>query len=71
MLVSPTCYDRYQEEGEIVISQHRHGRLHNLLKRIRAFLKREPPGDPYAFVTAPKKPRPPHRSTSVAELPEQ
>ena len=31
----------------------------------------EPPVDPYAYVTAPKKPRPSNRSgAAVAELPE-
>jgi hypothetical protein len=31
----------------------------------------ELPGDPYAYVGAPKKPRPPFRGTSaVAEIPE-
>jgi len=31
----------------------------------------EPPLDPYAYVTAPKKPRPSNRSgAAVAELPE-
>jgi len=32
----------------------------------------EPPVDPYAYVTAPKKPRPSNRSgAAVAELPEE
>lgn len=31
----------------------------------------EGPDDPYALVTAPKKPRPPHRSAAVAEHPER
>jgi len=39
--------------------------------RARARKEPEPPVDPYAYVTAPKKPRPPNRSGSaVAELPE-
>ena len=35
----------------------------------RLFQRRGPegPDDPYALVTAPKKPRPPHRSAAVAE----
>jgi hypothetical protein len=51
--------------------------LHNLTRLIeagRAELKRlfqrhdpEPPEDPYAYVGAPKKPRPPSRSAAVAE----
>jgi hypothetical protein len=41
-------------------------RLANLLWRSG------PPEDPYSYVTAPKKPRPPHLSASaVAELPER
>ena len=41
---------------------------------LKRFLKRErpdPPDDPYAMVTAPKKPRPPHRSAAVADEPER
>lgn len=33
----------------------------------RLFQREDDPGDPYAYVTAPKKPRPPHRSAAVAE----
>jgi len=33
--------------------------------------KPEPPDDPYAYVTAPRKPRPPYRSAAaVADRPE-
>jgi len=44
-------------------------RIQGLLEKIRRFLKREPesPDDPYAYVGAPKKPRPPHRSAAAAE----
>lgn len=45
------------------------GRLRRFLQRIKRFLtKREPelPEDPYAYVGAPKKPRPPHRSSAAA-----
>jgi hypothetical protein len=39
--------------------------------RLRARKEPEPPVDPYAYVTAPKKPRPSNRSgAAVAELPE-
>jgi len=41
--------------------------LKRLLKRERP----EPPDDPYAMVTAPKKPLPPHRSAAVADEPER
>ncbi|MGA3097519.1 MAG: hypothetical protein ABSF25_13770 [Bryobacteraceae bacterium] len=46
-----------------------HGILYQIVKRVQRLLKREPepPGDPYALVGAPKKPRPPLRSASVAE----
>ncbi|MGA2114057.1 MAG: hypothetical protein ABSH56_04835 [Bryobacteraceae bacterium] len=41
---------------------------------IRRFFKRrqlEPPEDPYAYVGAPKKPRPPYRSAAAAAEPER
>lgn len=39
------------------------------LRRIKRFIKpeQEPPEDPYAYVGAPKKPRPPTRSAAAAE----
>ncbi len=38
---------------------------------IKRLFKKEPPPDPHAYVTAPKKPRPPYRSSAaVAELDE-
>ena len=52
-------------------------RLRELLRRLIGWLRRsarkehEPPVDPFAYVTAPKKPRPSNRSgAAVAELPE-
>lgn len=52
-------------------------RLRELFRRLTGWLRRQsrkepdPPVDPYAYVTAPKKPRPPNRSgAAVAELPE-
>jgi hypothetical protein len=44
-------------------------RTYELIQKIRRFLKRkpEPPDDPYAYVGAPKKPRPPHRRAAAAE----
>jgi hypothetical protein len=33
---------------------------------LRRLLRKEPPGDPYAWVGAPKKPGPPLRSSAVA-----
>ncbi|HEX4604976.1 MAG TPA: hypothetical protein VH724_13340 [Candidatus Angelobacter sp.] len=53
------------------------GILHRMLAWLgRGFRKEpgtpEPPADPYAYVTAPKKPRPSNRSAAaVAELPEE
>jgi hypothetical protein len=48
--------------------RHPHGRIRDLFARLKRFFKREPesPGDPYALVGAPKKPRPPHRSAGAA-----
>ena len=44
-------------------------RLSKFWSQLKRFLKREPepPEDPFAFVGAPKKPRPPRRSAAVAE----
>jgi hypothetical protein len=43
--------------------------LRDLLDSVKRLLGKdpEPPEDPYAYVGAPKKPRPPHRSASAAE----
>ncbi len=49
-------------------------RMRRTVASLKRFLKRErpdPPDDPYAMVTAPKKPRPPHRSAAVADEPER
>ena len=54
-------------------------RMRAILPRLLAWIRRgsrkepEPPAvDPYAYVTAPKKPRPSNRSAAaVAELPEE
>ena len=49
------------------------GRIRAAIRRIRRFFKKEPdlPEDPYAYVTAPKKPRTPHLSAAaVADRPE-
>jgi len=45
------------------------GHLKQLLRRIKRFLtKPEPePEDPYAYVGAPRKPRPPRRGAAAAE----
>ena len=48
--------------------------MNKLLDALKRLLtgKRNPPEDPYAYVTAPKKPRPPYRSAAaVAEPPER
>lgn len=44
-------------------------KLRRLLMFRRPFQREEPgsPGDPYAYVTAPKKPRPPLHGATVAE----
>ena len=55
-----------------------HRSLRERMRRTMASLKRllkregpEQPDDPYAMVTAPRKPRPPHRSAAVADEPER
>jgi hypothetical protein len=51
----------------------KNSRLRKWLNSIKRFFKREPdvPEDPYAYVTAPKKPRPTYRSAAaVADRPE-
>ena len=57
--------------------QSEDSRLRKFFRRLMGWLPRrarkepEPPADPYAFVTAPNKPRPSNRSgAAVAELPE-
>jgi hypothetical protein len=58
--------------------QSKHSRLRKLLRRLMGWLSQRarkepdpPPVDPYAHVTAPKKPRPSNRSgAAVAELPD-
>jgi alkanesulfonate monooxygenase SsuD/methylene tetrahydromethanopterin reductase-like flavin-dependent oxidoreductase (luciferase family) len=49
-------------------------RMRRTIDSLKRLLKREGPDlpdDPYAMVTAPKKPRPPHRSAAVADEPER
>jgi hypothetical protein len=49
-------------------------RMRHIMASLKRFLKREKPDspdDPYAMVTAPKKPRPPHRSAALADEPER
>jgi hypothetical protein len=49
-------------------------RLQDVLHRVKLWFRRKPksPDDPYAYVTAPKKPRLPHLSSAaVAELSEK
>jgi hypothetical protein len=43
--------------------------LGDLWRKLKRFLKRGPESadDPYALVGAPKKPRPPHRSSAAAQ----
>ncbi len=53
-----------------------HGRIRKMLQRLLNFFRKKPdaspPEDPYAYVTAPKKPRPSNRSAAaVMELPEE
>jgi hypothetical protein len=50
-------YDVYQE-GRLV---------RKILEKLKRFLKKEPPGEEFAMVGAPKKPRPPRKSAAAAE----
>jgi hypothetical protein len=55
------------------MAQSQDKRLQRWFSFIKRFFKRQPdpPEDPYAYVTAPKKPRPPYRSAAaVADRPE-
>ena len=47
-------------------------RIRAILSSIKRWFKRNPdvPEDPHAYMTAPKKPRPPYRSAAVADKPE-
>lgn len=60
----------YHEDkgGQPMSSAPKHGRLRELIEKVKRFLKREPesPDDPYAMVGAPKKPRPPRRSAAAS-----
>jgi hypothetical protein len=50
-------------------TQKRGGRIQNVIEKLKRLFRREmePPEDPHALVGAPKKPRPPLRSSAVAE----
>ena len=48
--------------------------MRRILASLKRLLKRnepDPSDDPYAMVTAPTKPRPPHRSAAVVDEPER
>jgi hypothetical protein len=46
-------------------------RIQLFVAKLKQLFRREPPADPYAYVMAPKMPRPPYRSSAaVAELDE-
>ena len=50
------------------------GRFQKVFRTVKGWFQRKPksPGDPYAYVAAPKKPRLPHLSASaVAEWPDE
>jgi len=57
-----------------------HGRIRKALQRLLSLFRKKPsspapedlPGDPYAYVTVPRKPRPSNRSAAaVMEPPEE
>ena len=57
--------------------EKKRNRIDAFIDALRRRLKRRPepepesPDDPYAYVGAPKKPRPPHRAGAVAVEPER
>jgi hypothetical protein len=58
------------------MKSQRLSRFRAALERLKKLFKKEPEeppaADPYAYVTAPKKPRPSNRSAAaVAEMPEE
>jgi hypothetical protein len=68
-----SCY-RLRKEVSHMERRSLRERVRRTMASLKRRLKREgpePPDDPYAMVTAPKKPRPPHRSAAVADEPER
>jgi len=65
--------DRLSGKAFLMRREHRRSGGSRIVERIKRWFTRRPesPDDPYALVTAPTKPRPPHRRASVAELPER
>jgi hypothetical protein len=67
--------------GRSMLQSSNRGQIYRALQRILSFFKKKPSApapddpcaeDPYAYVTAPKKPRPSNRSAAaVMELPEE
>jgi hypothetical protein len=69
---SMAWYD-YRQEGTMASAKP--GKIRAALERIKQFFRKEPDNppatDPYAYVTAPKRPRPSNRSAAaVAEIEE-
>lgn len=64
-----SCFINSYDMVDFVTKREHWTRL--VVNRVKRFLKREPPEDPYAYVGAPKKPRPPLRNASVAIEPER
>jgi len=56
------------------MTNSKRNRLDAVVEKIKRIFRKEPrlpEEDPYAYVTAPKKPRPPHRSAvAVGDKPE-
>jgi hypothetical protein len=56
---------------DTVVDRWRHSATRAMRRLAALFRKAGPPEDPYAYVMAPKKPRPPYLSAAaVAERPE-
>jgi hypothetical protein len=58
----------------MIMAHSKNSRLSAAVEKIKRLLRREPhlpEDDPHAYVTSPKKPRPPYRSAAaVADKPE-
>lgn len=62
------------KKGQTMASSRQLGRIRAALDRIKKLFRKEPEppaADPYAYVTAPRRPRPSNRGAAVAELPDE
>jgi len=69
-MLRPTLREYHRsKEGTGMNRRPAHRKIRETLARVKRFFKREPesPGDPYAYVGAPRKPRLPQRSAAAQE----